>query len=103
MTGATITCRAAVAWGPNQPLVIETVDVAPPKAREVRVKNHRVGLCHTDAYTLAGQDSEAVWPCILGHESIATVVDVGAGVTSVQPGDRVIPLYTAECRECKFC
>jgi S-(hydroxymethyl)glutathione dehydrogenase/alcohol dehydrogenase len=102
MTG-TITCKAAVAYGPNQPLVIETIQVAPPKAGEVRIKMLATGVCHTDAYTLSGQDSEGVFPVILGHEGGAVVESIGEGVTSVQPGDHVIPLYIPECRKCKFC
>ena len=99
----TIKSRAAVAFGPNQPLQIVEVDVAPPKAGEVLVRIVASGVCHTDAYTLSGQDSEGVFPCILGHEGGGIVEAVGEGVTSVAVGDHVIPLYTAECRECKFC
>lgn len=95
--------RAAVAFAPNQPLQIVEVDVAPPKAGEVLVRIVATGVCHTDAYTLSGEDSEGVFPCILGHEGGGIVEAVGEGVTSLQPGDHVIPLYTAECRACKFC
>ncbi|KAF9437726.1 GDP/GTP exchange factor for ARF [Entomortierella beljakovae] len=98
-----ITCRAAIAWEAGKPLSIETVEVAPPKAGEVRIKIAATGVCHTDAYTLSGADSEGVFPVIFGHEGAGVVESVGEGVTSVQPGDHVIPLYTAECRECKFC
>ena len=98
-----IKSRAAVAFGPNQPLQVVEVDVAPPKAGEVLVRIVASGVCHTDAYTLSGQDSEGVFPCILGHEGGGIVEAVGEGVTSVKVGDHVIPLYTAECRECKFC
>lgn len=98
-----ITCKAAVSWGPNQPLVIEDVEVAPPKPGEVRVKILYSGVCHTDAYTLSGEDPEGVFPSILGHEGGGVVESVGEGVTSVLPGDHVIPLYIPECRECKFC
>lgn len=98
-----IKSRAAVAWAPNQPLSIEEVDVMLPKAGEVLVKIVATGVCHTDAYTLDGHDSEGVFPCILGHEGGGIVEMVGEGVTSVEVGDHVIPLYTAECRECKFC
>ena len=98
-----IKSRAAVAFGPNQPLKIVEVDVAPPKAGEVLVRIVATGVCHTDAYTLSGADSEGVFPAILGHEGGGIVEAVGEGVTSVQVGDHVIPLYTAECRECKFC
>src|SRR5690554_7983476 len=98
-----IKSRAAVAFGPNQPLKIVEVDVEPPKAGEVLVRIVATGVCHTDAYTLSGEDSEGVLPCILGHEGGGIVEAVGEGVTSVAVGDHVIPLYTAECRECKFC
>eukprot|EP00842_Homolaphlyctis_polyrhiza_P003572 jgi/Hompol1/4215/HPOL_006986-RA len=101
--GKVIHCKAAVAWGANQPLVIEDIEVAPPKAGEVRIKIVSTGVCHTDAYTLSGQDSEAAWPAILGHEGSGIVESVGEGVTSVKPGDTVIPLYIPECRACKFC
>ena len=99
----TIKSRAAVAFGPNQPLKIVEVDVEPPKAGEVLIRIVATGVCHTDAYTLSGEDSEGVFPCILGHEGGGIVEAVGEGVTSVAVGDHVIPLYTAECRECKFC
>ena len=95
--------RAAVAFGPNQPLQIVEVDVAPPQKGEVLVRILASGVCHTDAYTLSGQDSEGVFPCILGHEGGGIVEAIGEGVTSLAVGDHVIPLYTAECRECKFC
>ncbi|KAF9980345.1 S-(hydroxymethyl)glutathione dehydrogenase [Mortierella antarctica] len=101
--GKSITCRAAIAWEAGKPLSIETVEVAPPKAGEVRIKIVATGVCHTDAYTLSGADSEGVFPVIFGHEGGGIVESVGEGVTSVQAGDHVIPLYTAECRECKFC
>jgi len=95
--------RAAVAWGAGQPLEIEEVDVAPPGAGEVLVRIVATGVCHTDAYTLSGADPEGIFPSILGHEGGGVVEEVGAGVTSVAPGDHVIPLYTPECRECSFC
>lgn len=95
--------RAAVAWEAGKPLEIEEIDVAGPKAGEVLVRNIATGVCHTDAFTLSGDDPEGLFPAILGHEGGAIVEEVGAGVTSVAPGDHVIPLYTAECRECKFC
>ncbi|KAG7025257.1 Alcohol dehydrogenase class-3 [Cucurbita argyrosperma subsp. argyrosperma] len=101
--GQVITCKAAVAWEPNKPLVIEDVQVAPPQAGEVRVKILYTALCHTDAYTWSGKDPEGLFPCILGHEAAGIVESVGEGVTEVQPGDHVIPCYQAECRECKFC
>ncbi|MCX2794043.1 S-(hydroxymethyl)glutathione dehydrogenase/class III alcohol dehydrogenase [Microbulbifer thermotolerans] len=98
-----IKSRAAVAWGPGQPLSIEEVDVMPPKAGEVLVRVVASGVCHTDAFTLSGDDPEGVFPAILGHEGGGIVEAVGEGVTSVAVGDHVIPLYTPECGECKFC
>jgi S-(hydroxymethyl)glutathione dehydrogenase/alcohol dehydrogenase len=95
--------RAAVAFAAGQPLQIVEIDVAPPQAGEVLVRITHTGVCHTDAFTLSGDDPEGIFPAVLGHEGGGIVVEVGAGVTSVQPGDHVIPLYTAECRECKFC
>ncbi len=95
--------RAAVAWQAGKPLSIEEVDVAPPKAGEVLVQIVATGVCHTDAYTLSGADPEGAFPVILGHEGGGIVREVGAGVSSVKPGDHVIPLYTPECGECKFC
>jgi len=95
--------RAAVAFAPGKPLEIVEIDVAAPKAGEVLVKITHTGVCHTDAFTLSGDDPEGIFPAVLGHEGGGIVVEVGAGVTSVVPGDHVIPLYTAECRECKFC
>lgn len=98
-----IKSRAAIAWGPNQPLSIEEIDVMPPQVGEVRVRIIATGVCHTDAFTLSGDDPEGLFPVILGHEGGGIVESVGEGVTSVQVGDHVIPLYTPECRECKFC
>jgi S-(hydroxymethyl)glutathione dehydrogenase/alcohol dehydrogenase len=95
--------RAAVAWEAGKPLEIEEIDVAGPKEGEVLVRNVATGVCHTDAFTLTGEDPEGIFPSILGHEGGAVVEEVGAGVTSVSPGDHVIPLYTPECRECSFC
>ena len=95
--------RAAVAFAPGEALQIVEVDVAPPKAGEVLVKTTHTGVCHTDAFTLSGDDPEGVFPVILGHEGAGIVVEVGEGVTSVKPGDHVIPLYTAECGKCLFC
>ncbi len=95
--------RAAVAWEANKPLTIETIDIAGPKPGEVLVEVMATGVCHTDAYTLSGLDSEGKFPAILGHEGAGIVREVGAGVRSVKAGDHVIPLYTPECRECKTC
>ena len=96
------TC-AAVAWGPGQPLSIEEVDLMPPQKGEVLVRIVASGVCHTDAFTLSGEDPEGIFPAILGHEGGGIVEAVGEGVTSVAVGDHVIPLYTPECGKCKFC
>jgi S-(hydroxymethyl)glutathione dehydrogenase/alcohol dehydrogenase len=95
--------RAAVAWEAGKPLQIEEIDVEGPKAGEVLVRNVATGVCHTDAYTLSGDDPEGLFPSILGHEGGAVVEEVGTGVRGLEPGDHVIPLYTPECGECKFC
>jgi S-(hydroxymethyl)glutathione dehydrogenase/alcohol dehydrogenase len=95
--------KAAVAWGPNQALSLETVDLEGPKKGEVLVRIVASGVCHTDAYTLSGADPEGLFPVILGHEGAGIVEEVGEGVTSLKKGDHVIPLYTPECRTCKFC
>jgi S-(hydroxymethyl)glutathione dehydrogenase/alcohol dehydrogenase len=101
--GEIIHCKAAVAWESQKPLVVEDIEVHPPRKGEVRIKVLASGVCHTDAYTMSGQDSEGVFPVILGHEGGAIVESIGEGVTTVQPGDHVIPLYIPECRNCKFC
>ena len=95
--------RAAVAFEAKKPLEIVELDLEGPKAGEVLVEIMATGICHTDAYTLDGLDSEGIFPSVLGHEGAGIVREVGAGVTSVQPGDHVIPLYTPECRQCKSC
>jgi S-(hydroxymethyl)glutathione dehydrogenase/alcohol dehydrogenase len=95
--------RAAVAWKAGAPLSIETVDLEGPKAGEVLVEVKATGICHTDQFTLSGADPEGLFPAILGHEGAGVVVDVGPGVTSLRRDDHVIPLYTPECRQCKFC
>jgi S-(hydroxymethyl)glutathione dehydrogenase/alcohol dehydrogenase len=95
--------RAAVAFAAKQKLEIVELDLAGPKAGEVLVEIMATGICHTDAYTLDGLDSEGIFPSVLGHEGAGVVREVGAGVTSVKPGDHVIPLYTPECRQCKSC
>jgi S-(hydroxymethyl)glutathione dehydrogenase / alcohol dehydrogenase len=95
--------RAAIAVEAGKPLVIEDVDLAGPKAGEVLVEIMATGICHTDAYTLSGMDSEGLFPSILGHEGAGIVREIGPGVTSVKVGDHVIPLYTPECRQCKSC
>lgn len=98
-----ITCRAAVAWAPKQPLSIETVEVAPPADGEVRIKITATGVCHTDAYTLGGFDPEGVFPVVLGHEGAGIVESIGPNVTGFAVGDHVIPLYIPQCKSCKFC
>ena len=95
--------RAAVAFEAGKPLEIVEIDVAPPRKGEVLIKVTHTGVCHTDAFTLSGNDPEGLFPVVLGHEGAGIVVEVGEGVTSVVPGDHVIPLYTAECGECVFC
>ena len=95
--------RAAIAWGPGQPLSVETITIGGPRAGEVLVEIMATGICHTDHYTLSGKDPEGLFPAILGHEGAGIVREVGAGVTSLRPGDHVIPLYTPECRACKTC
>lgn len=102
-TGKVIKCRAAVAWMEKQPLSFEEIEVAPPKAHEVRIKIVATALCHTDAYTLDGLDPEGNFPCVLGHEGSGVVESVGEGVTEFQPGDHVVPLYIPQCGDCKFC
>ena len=95
--------KAAVAHEAGQPLVIETVQLDGPRAGEVLVELKATGVCHTDAFTLTGADPEGLFPTILGHEGAGVVVETGPGVTSLSPGDHVIPLYTPECRECDYC
>ena len=95
--------RAAVAFEAGKPLQVVEIDVEPPRKGEVLVRITHTGVCHTDAFTLSGDDPEGVFPAVLGHEGAGVVVEVGEGVTSLKPGDHVIPLYTAECGECMFC
>src|ERR1700736_3901937 len=95
--------KAAVAHKAGAPLEIDTVDLDGPRDGEVLVEIKATGVCHTDAYTLSGQDPEGLFPAILGHEGAGIVVDVGKGVTSLRPGYHVIPLYTPECRQCEYC
>ncbi|BGO98560.1 S-(hydroxymethyl)glutathione dehydrogenase [Rhodotorula toruloides] len=101
--GKVITCKAAVAWEAGKPVSIEEITVDPPKEGEVRIKVLYTALCHTDLFTLSGDDPEGAFPVVLGHEGGGIVESVGEGVTDVKVGDHVVPLYTAECRECKFC
>eukprot|EP01053_Blabericola_migrator_P006918 Blabericola_migrator_1__6917@NODE_3505_length_1720_cov_151_121597_g2176_i0_p1_GENE_NODE_3505_length_1720_cov_151_121597_g2176_i0NODE_3505_length_1720_cov_151_121597_g2176_i0_p1_ORF_typecomplete_len465_score78_76ADH_N/PF08240_12/1_8e32ADH_N/PF08240_12/3e03ADH_zinc_N/PF00107_26/6_4e03ADH_zinc_N/PF00107_26/8_5e27Glu_dehyd_C/PF16912_5/1_9e11AlaDh_PNT_C/PF01262_21/0_012IGFBP/PF00219_18/4_8e03IGFBP/PF00219_18/0_11_NODE_3505_length_1720_cov_151_121597_g2176_i01271521 len=98
-----VQCRAAVAYKPLEPLRLTTITVDPPKAGEVRIRILATSVCHTDVYTWSGKDPEGVFPCILGHEGAGIVDCVGEGVTELHPGDHVVPLYTPECRACKFC
>jgi S-(hydroxymethyl)glutathione dehydrogenase/alcohol dehydrogenase len=95
--------KAAVAYSAGKPLTIETVELAPPQAGEVLIEIKASGVCHTDAFTLSGNDPEGLFPAILGHEGAGIVVEVGADVKSLKPGDHVIPLYTPECRQCDYC
>ncbi|MFT4060450.1 MAG: S-(hydroxymethyl)glutathione dehydrogenase/class III alcohol dehydrogenase [Legionella sp.] len=95
--------KAAVAHAVSKPLTIETVNLEGPKQGEVLIEIKATGICHTDAFTLSGDDPEGLFPAILGHEGAGVVVEVGAGVTSLKPGDHVIPLYTPECRQCEYC
>src|SRR5689334_2786175 len=95
--------KAAVCWEPRAPLAIEDVELAGPRAGECLVRLVATGVCHTDAYTMSGRDPSGLFPSVLGHEGGGVVEEVGAGVTSVAPGDHVIPLYIPECRSCKFC
>src|SRR5688572_5845081 len=95
--------RAAIAFEPGKPLVVEEVDLSGPRAGEVLVELKATGVCHTDEFTRSGGDPEGLFPVILGHEGAGVVVEVGAGVTSVAVGDHVVPLYTPECRQCKSC
>lgn len=101
--GKVIECRAAVAWKLKEPLSIETVQVDPPKAHEIRIKIVSTGVCHTDVNTLAGLGIEGHFPCILGHEGAGIVESIGEGVTDFKPGDHVIPLYIPQCNQCRFC
>ena len=95
--------RAAVAWKAGAPLTVETIDITGPKADKVLVEVKATGICHTDAYTLSGADPEGLFPAIPGHEGAGIVREVGAGVSTLRPGDHVIPRYTLECRQCKTC
>src|SRR6185295_2244124 len=95
--------KAAVAWEAKQPLAIEEVDLEGPHAGECLVRLVATGVCHTDAYTMSGRDPSGLFPSVLGHEGGGVVEEVGPGVTGLQPGDHVIPLYIPECRACKFC
>ena len=96
-------CKAAVAWEPKKPLSIEEIEVEGPRKGEVLLKVHASGVCHTDAFTLSGDDPEGAFPCILGHEGGCEVVECGPEVTTLQPGDHVIPLYIPECGVCEYC
>ncbi|MCW8906012.1 MAG: alcohol dehydrogenase catalytic domain-containing protein, partial [Sedimenticola sp.] len=95
--------KAAVAWEAKKPLSIEMIDVEGPKEGEVLLKVIASGVCHTDAFTLSGDDPEGVFPCVLGHEGGCEVVECGPGVKDLKPGDHVIPLYIPECGECEYC
>ncbi|XP_049451331.1 alcohol dehydrogenase 1 isoform X6 [Epinephelus fuscoguttatus] len=101
--GKVIKCKAAVAWEPNKPLVIEEIEVAPPQENEVRIKIVATAVCHTDLYHLLENMHKDGFPVVLGHEAAGIVESVGPGVTEFQPGDKVIPLFIAQCGECRFC
>ncbi|XP_069029123.1 alcohol dehydrogenase 1-like [Embiotoca jacksoni] len=101
--GKVIKCKAAVAWEPNKPLVMEEIEVAPPQANEVRIKIVATSVCHSDLYSLFEFKHEKGFPVVLGHEAAGIVESVGPGVTEFQPGDKVIPLFLSQCRECRFC
>ncbi|XP_063764090.1 alcohol dehydrogenase 1-like isoform X1 [Eleginops maclovinus] len=101
--GKVITCKAAVAWEPNKPLLMEEIEVAPPQANEVRIKIVATGVCLTDLYHLFESMPKDGFPVFLGHEGAGIVESVGPGVTEFQPGDKVIPLFISQCRECRFC
>lgn len=95
--------KAAIAYAPGSPLTVDWVELEPPKASEVMIEIKATGVCHTDAFTLSGNDPEGIFPSILGHEGAGVVVEVGKDVTTLKPGDHVIPLYTPECQQCKYC
>ncbi len=95
--------KAAICFAPQQPLVVDEIDLEGPKAGECLVRLAATGVCHTDAYTMSGRDPSGLFPCVLGHEGAGVVEEVGPGVASLRPGDHVIPLYIPECRNCKFC
>ncbi|KAG7334204.1 hypothetical protein KOW79_002611 [Hemibagrus wyckioides] len=101
--GKVIKCWAAVAWEPNTPLVIEEIEVAPPQKNELRIKVIATGVCHTDLYHLFEGKHKEGFPAVLGHEGAGVVESVGPGVTEFKPGDKVIPLFISQCRDCKFC
>ncbi|KAM9341409.1 alcohol dehydrogenase 1-like [Symphorus nematophorus] len=101
--GKAIKCKAAVAWEPNKPLVIEEIEVAPPQTNEVRIKIVATAVCHSDLYHLLENMHKDGFPTVLGHEAAGIVESVGPGVTDFQPGDKVIPLFITQCRECRFC
>ena len=95
--------RAAICWEAGKPLEVDSIDLEGPREGECLVRLAATGVCHTDAYTMSGKDPEGLFPAVLGHEGAGVVEEVGPGVTSLAPGDHVIPLYTAECRECRYC
>src|SRR6266403_2250182 len=95
--------RAAIAFEKTKPLTVTDVELDGPKAGEVLVEVKATGICHTDEFTLSGADPEGRFPAILGHEGAGIVVEIGTGVTTLKPGDHVIPLYTPECRQCEYC
>ncbi|KAM8940358.1 alcohol dehydrogenase 1-like [Pelodytes ibericus] len=102
-SGKVIKCQAAVAWGPHQPLSIEEIEVAPPKAHEIRIKIVATGICRSDDHFLSGAITDMKYPVILGHEAAGIVESVGQGVSKIKPGDKVIPLFVPQCGECRCC
>uniref|UniRef100_A0A183BJS5 PKS_ER domain-containing protein n=1 Tax=Globodera pallida TaxID=36090 RepID=A0A183BJS5_GLOPA len=101
--GKVINCRAAVSWEPNKPLIVEQIEVSPPKAGEVRVKILFTGICHTDIFICSGKDPNVKYPMIAGHEATGIVESVGPGVHGILPGDHVIPAPIPQCRNCEYC
>ncbi len=95
--------KAAICWEPNRPLEVDQIELEAPHEGECRVKLAATGVCHTDAYSMSGRDPSGLFPVVLGHEGAGIVEEVGPGVSSLEPGDHVIPLYIPECRQCKFC
>ncbi|XP_042557531.1 all-trans-retinol dehydrogenase [NAD(+)] ADH4-like [Dipodomys spectabilis] len=101
--GKVIKCKAAVAWEAGKPFSIEEVEVAPPKAHEIRIQVIATSICHTDAFNIDPNFKKGVFPVIVGHECAGIVESFGPGVTNFKPGDKVIPFFAPQCKKCKFC